>query len=50
MQKSDAFREEEGTQYVSDKGKCHLYLTCAIRRRKLVSFETDSEYSVNSSN
>jgi len=49
MQKFDVFREEEGTRNVSDKGKCHLYLTCAIRRRKLVSCETDSEFSVNSS-
>jgi len=49
MQKFDVFREEEGTRYVSDKGKCHLCLTCAIRRRKLVLFETDSEFFVNSS-
>jgi len=30
MQEFDVFRELEGIRNVSDKGKRHLHLTCAI--------------------
>jgi len=49
MQKFDIFREIEVIRNVSDTGKRHLYVTCGIWRRKFVSSETDSEFSVNSS-
>jgi len=49
MQEFDVFRELERIRNVSDTGKRHVYVTCAPWRRKLVSFESDSEFSVNSS-
>jgi len=49
MKEFDVFRELEDIRNVSYTGKRHLYVTCVIWRRKLVSFETDSEFSVNSS-
>jgi len=30
MQEFDVLRELEGIRYVSVKGKCHHYVTCAI--------------------
>jgi len=49
MQEFDVFCEEEGIRNVSDTGKRHPYVTCANWRRKLVSFESDSEFFINSS-
>jgi len=49
MKEFDVFRELKGIRNVSDTGKRHPYVTRVIRRRKLVSFETDLEFSVNSS-
>jgi len=49
MQEFGVFREVECIRNVSYTGKRYLYVTCAIWRRKLVWFESDSEFSVNSS-
>jgi len=38
MQEFNVFRELEGIRTVSYIGKCHLYVTCAIWRKKLVWF------------
>jgi len=46
MQDFEVSRELQGIRNVSDTGKRHLYVTCAIWRRKLVWFESDSEFSV----
>jgi len=46
MQEFDVFREQEGIRILSDTGKRHLYVTCTIWWRKLVWFESDSEFSV----
>jgi len=46
MQEFEVFRELEGIRNVSDTGKRHLYVSSAIWRRKLVSFESDSDFYV----
>jgi len=49
MLEFDVFHEIDGIRKVSNTEKRHLYVTRVIRRRKLVSFESDSLFSVNSS-